>query len=334
MAQRPVTSADVARQAQVSRATVSYVLNGVRDSRVSPETRARVKRAAAELGYTPHAMARSLRTGRSNLILLSLPPYPPGVLIDAFMELLQTRLRSLGYAIVLDADRGGLNVESARMWASLRPVGAIVWLDRCSPEAVDILRGAGTSALLGVGSHASDLVLTLLTEVGEGVGACAAAHLAERGYQRIGVVVPTEPGIHALGLERLTGAARVASLHGLSLERIDLAYDEKEAAQLAERWARGPHPGAVFTYNDEFAMLLMRALQDAGMRIPGDIALVGADDLPLCTLLRPRLTSVHLDIQASALAIVDRLHQAVDGHLVDTSPVALLEARIAIREST
>jgi len=70
---------------------VSYVLNGKPDSRISPSTRARVEAAAADLGYTPHAVARSLRTGRSNLILLPQPPFPPGALLDAFIELVQAR---------------------------------------------------------------------------------------------------------------------------------------------------------------------------------------------------------------------------------------------------
>src|SRR5207302_10665646 len=67
--QRPPTSADVARLANVSRATVSFVLNNVWDSRVSEETQERVMKAAEELGYVPHAIARSLRAGRSNLVI-------------------------------------------------------------------------------------------------------------------------------------------------------------------------------------------------------------------------------------------------------------------------
>src|SRR5262249_53511284 len=103
----------------------------------------------------------------------------------------------------------------------------------------------------------------------------------------------------------------------------------------AQQWLQKPRPTAVFTYNDEFGMLLMRALQDAGLRVPGDIALVGADDLPLCTLLRPRLSSVYLDIQASAQAIANRLHASVIAEgPIDPTPITLDEPRIVVRESS
>jgi DNA-binding LacI/PurR family transcriptional regulator len=330
-----VTSSDVARRACVSRATVSYVLNGKVDSRISASTRARVQAAAADLGYTPHAIARTLRTGRSNLILLPQPPYPPGALLDAFMELVQARLRELGYLVVLHGDRAGLDVEAARLWASMRPVGAIIWSEHVSAEAVEVLRHAGTRAFLGVGMEASPLVPSLLTQVGAGLGACAAAHLAERGYTDLGVVVPREAGLVRLGLARLAGVERVAAAAGLRVRRIDLGYDQDAAAELAARWRCGAAPRAVFTYNDEFAMLLMRALQDAGVCIPAEVALVGADDLPLCTLLRPRLSSVALDIQASAQAIANRLHASVlDEEPVDPGPITIDEPRIVMRESS
>lgn len=73
----------------------------------------------------------------------------------------------------------------------------------------------------------------------------------------------------------MEGVARVANAHGLRVDRIDLAFDEVEAANLAARWRRAEHPTGIFTCNDEYGMLLMRALLDAGLVIPGDIAPVG-----------------------------------------------------------
>jgi DNA-binding LacI/PurR family transcriptional regulator len=91
----------------------------------------------------------------------------------------------------------------------------------------------------------------------------------------------------------------------------------------------------VFTYNDEYAMLLMRALQDADICIPDEVALVGADDLPICRLLRPRLSSVALDIQASAQAIANRLHASVLAETpVDAGPITIDEPRIVVRDSS
>ena len=95
-AQRPPTSSDVARRAGVSRATVSYVLNDLIDSRISAETRARVLAAADELGYTTHALARSLRAGHSTIILAPQNTLPTGPMVTAFYEGLATRFSALG----------------------------------------------------------------------------------------------------------------------------------------------------------------------------------------------------------------------------------------------
>src|SRR3712207_1246937 len=113
------TSSDVAKRAGVSRATVSYVLNNVPDSRIGEETRARVHAAAKELGYTPHAMARSLRVGHSNLVLIPLASIPSGPLLEAYYDTLTTRLRELGYTVIFHADRCARGVEAARLWAAL-----------------------------------------------------------------------------------------------------------------------------------------------------------------------------------------------------------------------
>jgi DNA-binding LacI/PurR family transcriptional regulator len=89
----------------------------------------------------------------------------------------------------------------------------------------------------------------------------------------------------------------------------------------------------VFTYNDEYGMLLMRAVLDAGLRIPADLAMVGADDLPLCDLLRPRLTSVHPDAIPSARSVAEALHALIQGVRPRVPSLRLLQSRIVVRES-
>jgi DNA-binding LacI/PurR family transcriptional regulator len=80
-------------------------------------------------------------------------------------------------------------------------------------------------------------------------------------------------------------------------------------------------------------MLLMRALLDAGIAPPQQIALVGADDLPLCSLLRPRLTSIHLDVAPSAETVSQLLHSMILGNDVEIGVVELLRPRVVPRES-
>ena len=97
-----VTGQDVAERAGVSRATVSYVLNDAPGQPISAETRARVLAAAADLGYTPHAAARQLRTGVSDLILMALPAWPFSLSLSLAVSTVTHRLGELGYTALVD----------------------------------------------------------------------------------------------------------------------------------------------------------------------------------------------------------------------------------------
>ncbi len=120
------TSADVARLAGVSRATVSYVLNNTSAVRISEPTRRRVHEAAKELGYVPHAAARSLRAGHSRMVLMPAPTVPVGVLYSQFISELQWALGRLDYTVVQHGSVGLHGDEAARAWAELRPVAVLV----------------------------------------------------------------------------------------------------------------------------------------------------------------------------------------------------------------
>ena len=203
---------------------------------------------------------------------------------------------------------------------------------RVSPEAIALLRTAGTRAIIVLSEHPSELAPTLLNNDSD-VGACAAEYLLGTGHRQLAAIVPREVGVLGLGLERLNGMERVAQPRGVAVERVDMAFDEAEAALLAARWKQGPRPSAVFAYNDEYAMLLMRALLDAGLAIPHDVAIVGADNLPLGTLLRPRLTSVHKGDVAGIDVTAETFHALIQGVQIAPPPIRLLEPEIVVRES-
>ncbi|MGH4032245.1 LacI family DNA-binding transcriptional regulator [Actinomycetota bacterium Odt1-20B] len=333
----PPTSTAVARHAGVSRATVSYVLNGLAAGRVSAATQDKVRAAAEELGYVPHAAARSLRSGSSGIVLIAVPAdtVPAfGPLFASFLAGFQTELQSYGYTGVLHgASTGTSALETARTWAELRP--AVVMALFGSPlteQSVALLRRAGTSAVLSYGPPPAPGAHGIAMDQEE-AGAVAAAHLLSSGRRAIGVVTPTEPGLEMFSGPRLAGVrAAAAAFPGARVEPLPLDYTEESAAELASRWGRLGLDSA-FAYNDEYAMLLMRALQDAGVDIPGETAVVGADDLLLGRLLRPRLTSVRLELPtpAEVAALVDRLIREPEAE-----PVVHFgsSARIVERESS
>jgi DNA-binding LacI/PurR family transcriptional regulator len=329
---RPPTSVDVARLAGVSQATVSYVLNELPNSRVSDETRARVLAAADELGYTTHAMARSLRSGQSDIILLPQFSLPTGPMVTQFYEGLAARLGARGYKFIMHLDPAARGIEAARVWASLRPIGVLVEAARVSRRSIELLRLAGTRAVMVMAEAPSQLAPTLVNNDSD-IGACAAEYLIAKGHQRLAVLVPRDVGLLGLGLERFKGVERVARVHGISVERIDIGYDASDAARVAARWAQAAHPTGVFAYNDDYAMLLMRALLGAGVAIPHEIAVVGADDLPFGALLNPPLTSVHKADMAGIDEAADAFHALIQGTRSDIPPIQLLQPRIVIRDS-
>ncbi|MER7821425.1 MULTISPECIES: LacI family DNA-binding transcriptional regulator [unclassified Streptomyces] len=305
-----ITSADVARLAGVSRATVSFVLNDTQGHRVSAGTRERVLDAAKQLGYVPHAAARSLRAGRSNLVLMPSSISAIGRLVSDWVDDLHSELDRLGYTAVLHAGRFADPLDAARAWAELRPA-AVVALDgdRFTPQAAEVLARAGVRGMLAFASHPVEGVHTIGFDHTR-IGATAAEHLIARGRSRIGVVMPQERGLGTLAEPRLAGAESVAARHMATVTPVELSYTRESASALARRW-RSLDLDAAFTYNDEYAALLLHALQAEGISVPDEVALVGCDDLVLATLQQPALTTVRLDMP-SAAQIAEAVHELIE----------------------
>ncbi|MFE2925678.1 LacI family DNA-binding transcriptional regulator [Streptomyces goshikiensis] len=332
------TSADVARLAGVSRATVSYVLNNAEAVRISEPTRRKVREAAEELGYVPHAAARSLRAGHTRIVLLPISHVPVGPLYSAFFNELQWALRRLDYTVVQYGSLGLSGDEAARAWAELRPV-AVISLGETALSAHNVatLKRAGARAVITLGPVGVPGAHALGMDQTE-VGARAAEHLIARGRRRIGVVVPEEAGLELFSAPRLSGArsavtaAAEAGGIDIGMEQLAMSYTEESAAGLAARW-RSLGLDAVFAYNDEYAMLLMRALQDAGLRVPEDVAVIGADDLLIGRLLRPRLSTVQIGMPTG-----DHLASLVDQAVREPSELIqrhdLMTAMALHRDST
>lgn len=326
------TSADVARLAGVSRATVSYVLNNNPTVRISEPTRRRVRAAASDLGYVPHAAARSLRAGHTRMVLLPAGHFPAGPLYQSFFHDLETGLRRLDYTVVQYGSAGLGADEAARAWAELRPVAVLAPGGiALTPQGIALLTRSGARAVITLGPPPVDGAHALVMDQ-RTVGSCAVGHLVARGRRRIGVVMPQEPGLALFAEPRLAGARLAAEHADARVQPLPMRYEEESATALAARW-HALDLDAVFAYNDEYAMLLMRALHDEGIEVPAQTAVIGADDLMLARLLRPRLSSVRMEpATAQPLAeLIDRLVQHPGG-----APERhdLLRARAIPREST
>ena len=328
----PPTSIDVARLANVSRATVSYVLNDTPGVRISDATKERVRKAAETLGYVPHEIASSLRSGHSDLVLLPFFDWPYNPSSIAFLQGLAQGLDRLGYTVMLRYFGQKEKASLARKIAAFHPIGVIVGAEELTQADLDILTRNGVKAVLAYGYSSTSSIPTIGFDFSV-VGECVGQHFIHNGHRNIAAIVPRDKRILSLGIQRLEGLKKAAAQANIEIERVDLDYDLQEAANLAVKWQQGSRPSAVFTYNDDYGLLLMSALQNQGLSIPQDIALVGCDDLALCEMVRPRLSSVNIGSGAPTQDIVSYIDDMIQGRKNKKSPGMHRTCQLIIRDS-
>ena len=288
-----VTSVDVAREAGVSVATVSYVLNKVTHQKISEETRLRVLAAVEKLGYTPSAAARNLRRGRNDIVLLLLKNVPPGSTMSQLMEHLTDDLERHGLTLVtrLERDR-----PIAELWRELTPA-SVIFFTSVGEEDRAQMSAAGAHVthywLDGSGHDAITLSQTR-------VGGLQVEHLAATGHRVLGYAAPVDSRLAEFYDLRLEGVRRACAERGLPPPDIrELPADTELAAEVARAW-RAAGVTAVCAFNDEVAFALLAGMREAGLAAPDDLAVIGVDDIPLARFACPPLTTINQDMRALA----------------------------------
>ncbi|HTG37312.1 LacI family DNA-binding transcriptional regulator [Sphingomonas sp.] len=285
------TIVKVAEAAGVSTATVSRVLS--QPERVAAETRDRVLEVVRALGYSPNVAARSLRTLRAAKILLTVPdisnPFFASVIRGA-----EEAARDAGYAVVLGDTRHDPDVEDQYAdMLSRREVDGLIFLGHRLPASVmPLIERLGASAPVVNGcEYSAELPVPSVHIDNAAAAGDAIDHLIALGHRRIGVI--TGPAISPISRDRLAGAERAAARHGLS-SALDLCVGDYSARSAfdhtRELLARGVT--AMFCFNDEMAMGAISAIGRAGLSCPGDVSVVGFDDLPLAPFFQPALTTI------------------------------------------
>jgi DNA-binding LacI/PurR family transcriptional regulator len=286
---RRPTSMDVARESGVSRATVSYVLNGVSDQVISDKTRQRVIETAKRLGYTPHASARALRAGRSDVVLFLIPEWPIGTAIATLIEHLSARLADAGLTLVVHAHPRSARPVS-ELWKAIAPA-ALINDQALSPAEEAAAERAGM------------LVVKPVFQTGAGktfrsfqrrIGEFQVRHLMEAGHGRLGFALPDDHRLRAFTGPRLDGVIRACAESGLPAPVVLTVPLEATAAAAAVKGWRAAEPPvtAVCGYNDEVALAVLAGLREHSLTAPGDLAVIGVDDIPAARLSAPPLTTV------------------------------------------
>lgn len=329
------TIKDVARRAGVAISTVSAVIN--RSAPVSDDTIARVEAAVAEIGYTPHGAAQSLRSGRSRLIGLVVPnianPHFAAVAREVENVCLAAGYTSVVYSTGQDAERES---QVLKMMRVQRVAGLIVIPTRSDAEhgaaLVDQIHVPTVLLDMYVEGLPYDVIKTDNIEAGR----IATEHLLSLGHRRIGIIVGI-PGL-ATSDDRYAGYRKAFADRGLTPDP-DLAlpgdFDQKTAHDMGlELLALKPRPTAIVTISNMMTMGLLFAIREQGLAIPDDLSVVGIDDLEFAQLLDPKPTAVTTPILAMARRSIQKLLAQLSGESKPDGGWEVYQPQLLVRQST
>ncbi|WP_236067530.1 LacI family DNA-binding transcriptional regulator [Streptomyces brasiliscabiei] len=310
-----VTSGDVAKEAGVSRATVSYVLNDTPHQKIAEATRRRVWEAAARLGYAPSAAARALRTGRSDIVLGVLPDWPIQHVLGRLIQQLTNAFAE--YELTFLVHSSARPARPLReVWKALTPA-AVLALNEFPEAEAEAMRAVGIQVVMTMhgaapGGARSPLAAPLVAE--EPIGALQARHLVDTHHHRLGYAYPDLPRLDVLAQPRVDGVRRVCAERGLPEPDVrTVPLELNGAMETVKAWlAADPPVTGICAFNDDIAMAVLLALQALGLRAPQDLAVIGVDDIPGSALLRPALTTVVRDTETLARGLARRVVDALD----------------------
>jgi LacI family transcriptional regulator len=310
---------DVAEAAQVSPTTASLVLNGKTEA-ISPETQARVRRAAQELGYRPNAVAKSLRRRVTHTIAFVSDEIVTTPYAGAMIQGAQDVAHEHGYMLLLANTNNDPELEEQLIDALLdRQVDAAVYATMFH-RIVDVPSSlqATPLVLLDARTTSGDSMSWIVPDETSGARA-AVEHLVELGHRRIGFVNDVDGSVASF--ERRDAYRAVLAEHDLPVEdALEELADSSTAGGLVaatELLARDDRPTAVFCFNDRMASGLYIAAKRLGLDIPNDLSVVGFDNqLLIAEALDPPLTTVqlpHYEMGAWALRhLIGRLQGTID----------------------
>lgn len=307
----PATSADVARLAGVSRATVSLILNE-QAARFSPDTVMRVRACAAALGYVRSAAGRALVRGHSDFVVLVVP-YATLLKLQDVVAALSADFDELGFSAVVHfnvpAVDEGTPSRLHHLVKALRPAG-VVDLGGLSAEDLAFLDTAGCAVIPRAAAGPGDY-----STYNSCIGRLQAEHLHRRGYTELAYASLSDAGDDPFGRGRAQAVARFCAAAGLAPPaRVRVPVDQDGAGLALHGLVTGHgRPLGIACYNDEVALALLFAAQRLGLAVPGDVAIMGAESGAVGQAVSPRLTTVVSDVPVVLRQVRQALAEAYAG---------------------
>jgi alanine racemase len=336
-----VRLADVAREAGVSKAAVSFAFN--KPDRLSEETALRIRAVAAEMGYRPHPVARMLSAGQTATIGILSPQALGTVFANPFFSLFAEGVAAVteerGFGLLFISPLHG-SLSQALDRATVDGIVA-VGLDERHPE-VESIRRAGLPVVLVDAPAWEEHGAVGVDD--EGGARAAAEHLLELGHRTVLVISvepPTfgEPLADSVAGRRMRGYREALAAAGVELGPQDVVVSpatfEGGETALLRAWEDGLRPTAILSMSDAAAAGVVQAARVLGLRVPDDLSVVGYDDLPLTRFTDPPLTTVHQPVRRKGEEAARLLLTALTAPRdAVTALHRVLETRLVVRRST
>jgi DNA-binding LacI/PurR family transcriptional regulator len=330
-----MTMADIAALANVSASTVSRALT---DSKlISKATREKIQEIARSTGFTVNPLASGLRSKKSNVVsvLITLIHDRNQHVSDPFMMTMLAHIADAltlsGYDMLLSKVSVHEDGWIERLFSSRRPAAAILIGQSFEHASIERAAQAGLPVVAWGAKLPRQSYATVGTDNRQG-GFLAAQHLISQGYRNIAFM--GDRRTPEIG-QRFEGFRRAHKRAGLPVQTGLLTpspFDGASAfAAARDLIGRGHAMDAIVAGSDVIAMSAMRALISAGRAVPGEVAIVGFDDIEMAGFITPSLTTIRQDLALGARLLVEKMIAVIAGEIVESIE---LPAQLIVREST
>jgi DNA-binding LacI/PurR family transcriptional regulator len=338
-----VTMQDVARYAGVSTASVSRALAG--KGEVSERTKDRIHALARQMGYRVNPIARGLRSRVTGTVAVIVPQHHEtrqSIAEPFFMEILGHIVDALAehdYSVLLTKVASNARDWITKSVHTRQADGVIMIGQSVHHQALNDAAAAGLN-IIAWGENVPDSAYVSVGSNNEQGGYLAARHLLEQGCKKLvflgdnripEVVARCEGYRRALEENSATGEIRATS------QEVPVHFDGATAYKEIREFLRsGSKVDGIFAVSDRIAISALRALREANLHVPKDVAVVGYDGLPIAAFAAPALTTINQNVEAAGGLLVNKLLEMIAGNTVESTvlPVELTVRQSSLRKST
>lgn len=328
------TMKDIAKKARVSVITVSRALNNRPD--INRETRQRILKIAHDLNYTADSLARGLVTRKTKTIAVLVPDN-----VDAFYATVVQGIgdvcRDRGYGIFLwnTHDSAEEELVYLRQAREKRTDGMLIYPVQKDLRYLDDLK-RNPVPFVFLNRHTDDDSFNYVMNDNAHGAYLAVRHLLQKGHRRI-TYVCAKPDASS-GRERIAGCRKAIAESGGSPDMLDVCTCEESIESsynlVRKLLAREDRPTAIFMWDDKLAISAMKAIAESGLRVPGDIAVVGYDDIEIAAYLHPALTTVRQSAHEIGAVAARLLLDEFEHGKAPNPKMVVLKPELIIRETT